>query len=345
MPGVRPPVHHGRDGQPDRGQALRRDRAVQPGEGARRRPQGVPGPAGRPRTTWRCWPSGSRRRSGPPASPRSTAHEVGLAVLGPLRELDEVAYLRFASVYRSFESLEDFEAEIALLRAEREPTASSRPPRQPRDRRGPAEPTAPLDQPTTPQRSTVGPEVQHVDCRPAEENRHDGDVAQTSPSRRGPGSGPRREGPHDRAHLHHAGVHPYDEVTWERRDVVMTNWRDGDDQLRAARGRVPRLLVGQRHQHRHHQVLPRRRRHRRPRVEPAAAHRPGRADLPEAPARSTATSPPERRRDLRARAHLGAAAPGVLVQLAGLVQRRHVRARSRSRPASSSPSTTRWTRS
>src|ERR1700681_3298231 len=24
-----------------------------------------------------------------------------------------------------------------------------------------------------------------------------------------------------------AGVHPYDEVTWESRDVVMTNWRDG----------------------------------------------------------------------------------------------------------------------
>src|SRR5262245_20959220 len=24
-----------------------------------------------------------------------------------------------------------------------------------------------------------------------------------------------------------AGVHPYDEVTWERRDIVMTNWRDG----------------------------------------------------------------------------------------------------------------------
>src|SRR5256886_10976131 len=23
------------------------------------------------------------------------------------------------------------------------------------------------------------------------------------------------------------GVHPYDEVVWERRDVVMTNWRDG----------------------------------------------------------------------------------------------------------------------
>ena len=47
------------------------------------------------------------------------AHEVGLAILGPLRELDEVAYLRFASVYRQFESAEDFEAEIAMLRAER----------------------------------------------------------------------------------------------------------------------------------------------------------------------------------------------------------------------------------
>lgn len=47
------------------------------------------------------------------------AHEVGLAILGPLRELDEVAYLRFASVYRGFESADDFETEIALLRAER----------------------------------------------------------------------------------------------------------------------------------------------------------------------------------------------------------------------------------
>jgi transcriptional repressor NrdR len=50
------------------------------------------------------------------------AHEVGLAVLGPLRELDEIAYLRFASVYQAFESLEDFESAIALLRVEREPT-------------------------------------------------------------------------------------------------------------------------------------------------------------------------------------------------------------------------------
>jgi len=46
------------------------------------------------------------------------SQEVGLAILGPLRELDEVAYLRFASVYRGFGSLADFEDEISLLRAE-----------------------------------------------------------------------------------------------------------------------------------------------------------------------------------------------------------------------------------
>lgn len=48
------------------------------------------------------------------------SHDVGLAILGPLRELDEVAYLRFASVYRSFDTLADFEREIATLRASRD---------------------------------------------------------------------------------------------------------------------------------------------------------------------------------------------------------------------------------
>lgn len=44
------------------------------------------------------------------------ANEIGLAILEPLRELDEVAYLRFASVYQAFESLEDFEDAIGSLR-------------------------------------------------------------------------------------------------------------------------------------------------------------------------------------------------------------------------------------
>ncbi|MFC7245671.1 transcriptional regulator NrdR [Catellatospora aurea] len=43
--------------------------------------------------------------------------EVGLAILGPLRDLDEVAYLRFASVYQDFQSAEDFIREIEVLRA------------------------------------------------------------------------------------------------------------------------------------------------------------------------------------------------------------------------------------
>jgi transcriptional repressor NrdR len=44
------------------------------------------------------------------------AQEVGMAILAPLKELDAVAYLRFASVYRNFSSLADFEGEISLLR-------------------------------------------------------------------------------------------------------------------------------------------------------------------------------------------------------------------------------------
>lgn len=46
------------------------------------------------------------------------ANDVGLAILPPLRELDEVAYLRFASVYQAFENLDDFEEAIARLRRE-----------------------------------------------------------------------------------------------------------------------------------------------------------------------------------------------------------------------------------
>lgn len=44
-----------------------------------------------------------------------TSVEVGLAVLERLRALDEVAYLRFASVYKSFDAAEDFWREATLL--------------------------------------------------------------------------------------------------------------------------------------------------------------------------------------------------------------------------------------
>jgi transcriptional repressor NrdR len=72
------------------------------------------------------------------------SHDVGLAILGPLRDLDEIAYLRFASVYRAYEGLEDFEAEIALLRAERDlARADGSPPTNSDDQQQLASSTAP----------------------------------------------------------------------------------------------------------------------------------------------------------------------------------------------------------
>lgn len=55
------------------------------------------------------------------------SQEVGLAILGPLRDLDEVAYLRFASVYRSFTSADDFAAEIRAMRSPVIPESAAEP--------------------------------------------------------------------------------------------------------------------------------------------------------------------------------------------------------------------------
>ncbi|MBO0834918.1 MAG: vitamin B12-dependent ribonucleotide reductase [Actinobacteria bacterium] len=56
----------------------------------------------------------------------------------------------------------------------------------------------------------------------------------SGPAAQGPGKGQAADGPSERTKglrmrriFTRAGVHPYDEVTWERRDVIMTNWRDG----------------------------------------------------------------------------------------------------------------------
>lgn len=45
------------------------------------------------------------------------SEDVGRAILEPLRELDVVAYLRFASVYQNFEDLEDFQRAIDSLKS------------------------------------------------------------------------------------------------------------------------------------------------------------------------------------------------------------------------------------
>jgi transcriptional repressor NrdR len=65
------------------------------------------------------------RRRGPVV----TTQEVGVEVLSLLGRLDDVAYLRFASVYKDFQELTDFERELGILLQKREPAASRRRPR------------------------------------------------------------------------------------------------------------------------------------------------------------------------------------------------------------------------
>jgi transcriptional repressor NrdR len=49
------------------------------------------------------------------AGSEPTSEQVGIAVLDRLRVVDEVAYLRFASVYKGFEGVDDFRREVGLL--------------------------------------------------------------------------------------------------------------------------------------------------------------------------------------------------------------------------------------
>ena len=54
-----------------------------------------------------------------------TSEQIGRAVLERLRDLDEVAYLRFASVYKGFEDVGDFQREVGLLTKTTEPKRRS----------------------------------------------------------------------------------------------------------------------------------------------------------------------------------------------------------------------------
>lgn len=54
-------------------------------------------------------------------SPEPTSQQVGVAVLEQLKALDDVAYLRFASVYKGFEDAGDFQREVGLLIKTTEP--------------------------------------------------------------------------------------------------------------------------------------------------------------------------------------------------------------------------------
>jgi transcriptional repressor NrdR len=50
------------------------------------------------------------------SGPEVTSAELGLAVLERLRRLDEVAYLRYASVYKNFDAAADFQRELTALK-------------------------------------------------------------------------------------------------------------------------------------------------------------------------------------------------------------------------------------
>ena len=57
------------------------------------------------------------RRKGPEV----TSQQIGVEVLQNLQKLDQVAYLRFASVYKDFQEVGDFERELGLLLEKRAP--------------------------------------------------------------------------------------------------------------------------------------------------------------------------------------------------------------------------------
>ena len=133
---MRPPLHHGRDRQPEQSSSgpapPSRSAAQKVLVGVRKACQGRPVTEDDLALLAQRVEESIRAQG----SAEIEAHEVGLAVLEPLRELDEVAYLRFASVYQAFDTLEDFEAAITLLRAERDATGEEPgPDRRPAHRR------------------------------------------------------------------------------------------------------------------------------------------------------------------------------------------------------------------
>lgn len=52
--------------------------------------------------------------------PEVSSREIGMAILDPLRDMDSVVYLRFASVYQNFRTIADFEKAIEDLKAYRQ---------------------------------------------------------------------------------------------------------------------------------------------------------------------------------------------------------------------------------
>ena len=157
------------------------------------------------------------------------ANEIGLAILGPLRELDEVAYLRFASVYRAFRvgrRLRDRDRDAARRAA------------SVGDRRGAATTSAHGlthrppgvvvgKRPRRATNSTRPARQQFTHVKQPEHGMRKQMTETVSGAAQAAGRGARKKGLKMERVFSTEGVHPYDELTWERRDVVQTNWKTG----------------------------------------------------------------------------------------------------------------------
>src|SRR4051794_35013266 len=245
LPGLRPAVHHRRGGGAGRRQAQRRDRAVQPDQGDGRRAARLPGAPGRRGPVAAAGAAGRGRHprdgGGRGAQPRggpgdpAAAARAGRGRLPALRQ--RLPRLRLPRRLR-----------------EGDHRAADPPP----PRRHPAAARHAAGPPGPPPAGRRPGSDHHARrrCRPlrtVSTNRYTSQ--RHHPSRRFPRRGPtnressntmtetedrlstrarrggkapaRGKGLKVKRVFTTAGVHPYDEVVWERRDVVMTNWRDG----------------------------------------------------------------------------------------------------------------------
>ena len=116
--------------------------------------------------------------------------------------------------------------------------------------------------PLTPTSSSSANDTDHTSATPAAARRRAPETPSEKETER-MSLAPERIGIGIRRHFTTAGVHPYDEVVWERRDARITNCRDGSVAFEQLDVEFPVDVVAQRHQHRRPEVLPGHPRHAR----------------------------------------------------------------------------------
>ena len=209
---------------------VKRSGATEPfsrAEGPRRRPQGLPGPPGhrgRPRG-----PRPARRGDHPRAGAAPRSRPTRSAWPSSSRSASSTRSPTCGSprVYQAFDTLEDFEAAITLLRAERDATGQT-PPSASAHRAAPTNTSTPAPQRTPRRVSDLRDRTRHHEAqddrgRGATDDRDRQPRRGPKPARNGKGKGVTIERIYTTP-----GVHPYDEVTWETRDVVQQNWKTGE---------------------------------------------------------------------------------------------------------------------